>query len=113
MCPTLLVACHEKGGAHLAPQETSLERGSCSPRRFAKGCNRPGYAIPGYFASYLAKLSCYVYGPFGRCTDGVRLLTWAHRASPFRCLRIFMGVSHETCSFLLRGFGVRGGSLDF
>jgi len=32
---------------------------------------------------------------------------------PLRCLRIFMGVSYETCSFLLRGFGVRGGPLDF
>jgi len=28
----------------------------------------------GYFAGYFAKLSCYVYGPFGRCTTGAGLL---------------------------------------
>jgi hypothetical protein len=44
--------------------------------------NRWEHAFPGYFASYLPKLSCYVYGPFGRCTGGVSLLPCAHRASP-------------------------------
>jgi hypothetical protein len=30
--------------------------------------------VSGYFAGYLVKPLCYVYGPFGRCTTGVGLL---------------------------------------
>lgn len=40
----------------------------------ASRCNRMSIGLFGYFAGYLPNLSCYVYGPFGRCTIGVGLL---------------------------------------
>jgi hypothetical protein len=55
--------------------DVGLKRACVNPG--APGCKRlrPSRRyVFGYSGGYFAKPLCYVYGPFGRCTTGARLL---------------------------------------